>query len=57
MLECKVDQEERGSQDDGGDHDEESGALQLRPGRPRRLLGELGERLFAVIDKLLHLYI
>ena len=56
MLECKVDQEERGSQDDGGDHDEESGALQLCPSRPSHLLGELDVRFFTIVNELSHLF-
>lgn len=43
MLECKVDQEEGDRKDNGGDHDEESVALQLRPSRPRYLLGKLDD--------------
>ena len=56
-LESVVDHPEHDSQEDGRDDDEESGALQLRPGRPRRLLSKFGEGLLAVIDKLSHLYI
>ena len=56
-LESEIDHPKHGSQDDGRDNDEDGGALQLRPRRPSRLLGELGERLFAVIDKLSHLHI
>ena len=57
MLESKVYEPQGGCQDDGRDNDEERGALKLGPGRPGGLLGKLGERLFAVIDKLSHLYI
>ena len=56
-LESEIDHPEHQGEDDGRDNDEQSGALKFRPRRPSRLLGELGERLFAVIDKLSHLYI
>ena len=56
MLESIVYDPEGGCQDDGGDHHQEGRALQLLPGRPGGLLGELYIRLFQVVDKLSHLY-
>ena len=57
MLESEVYNPQKRSQDNRGDQDEDCRTLQFLPGRPSGLLGELYERLFAVIDKLLHLYI
>ncbi len=57
MLESEVYNPQKRSQDNRGDQDEDCRTLQFLPGRPGGLLGELYERLFAVIDKLLHLYI
>ena len=56
-LESEVDNPEKSGQQDSCGYDQKCGALQLRPTWPSRLLGQLYERLFEVIDKLSHLYI
>ena len=56
MLESVVYEPKRSRQDDRRDHHEEGRALQLLPGRPGSLLGELDIGLFQIVDKLSHLY-
>ena len=56
MLESVVDDPEDRSEDDGGDHHQDRGVLELLPGRPGGLLGQLDPRLFHVVCKLTHLY-
>ena len=50
MLESKVDHEQQHRQEHGRNQDQQGGTLQFLPGRPRRLLGELGEGLFEVVN-------
>ena len=57
MLESEVDYEEHQGKEHGDDHDQESCALQLVPGRPCNLLGEFHVGLFAIVNELSHLCI
>ena len=57
MLESEVDYEEHQSKEHGDDHDKQSRALKLVPGRPRDLLGEFHVGLFAIVYELSHLCI
>ena len=57
MLESEVDHEEYQSENHSHDHDQESGALKLAPGRPSDLLGEFHIGLFAIVNELSHLCI
>ena len=57
MLENEVDYEEYQRKDHGSDHNKESRALQLVPGRPGDLLGEFHVGLFAIVNELSHLCI
>ena len=56
MLEDEVDNPQRKREDHSGDHHEKGRTLQLLPGRPSGLLGELYEALFQIVNKLSHLY-
>ena len=55
MLESKVDQEDDNSKDQRGHEDEECRILQLLPGGPGHLLGELLSTLFQIVNELSHL--
>ena len=55
MLESKVDQEDDNSQDQRGHQDEECRILQLLPGGPGDLFGQLRVGLFKIVNELSHL--
>ena len=55
MLESKVNQEDDDSQDQRGDQDEKGRTLQLLPGGPGDLLGQLLIGLFKIVNELSHL--
>jgi hypothetical protein len=57
MLESEVDYEENQSKKNSHDHDQQSRALKLVPGRPGDLLGEFHVGLFAIVNELSHLCI
>jgi hypothetical protein len=56
MLESIINYKEEGSDDDGSDHDKQSGALKLLPSGPRHLLCQLGVGFLAIVNELSHLY-
>ena len=56
MLEYIVYNKEEDSDDDGSDHDKQSGALKLLPSGPRHLLCQLGVGFLAIVNELSHLY-
>ena len=55
MLESKVNQEDNHSKDQRGNQDEECRTLQLLPGGPSNLLGQLLIRLLKIVNELSHL--
>ena len=55
MLESKVDQEDHKGKDDRGHQYEQRRTLQLLPGGPGHLLGELLSTLFQIVNELSHL--
>jgi len=57
MLESEIDYEEPDREDQRGDHDEQCRTLQLVPGRPSDLLGQLDVTLFQIVNELSHLCI
>ena len=56
MLESIINYKEEDSDDDGSDHDKQSGALKLLPSGPRHLLCQLGVGFLAIDNELSHLY-
>ena len=55
MLESKVNQEDDNSEDQRGNQDEKGRTLQLLPGGPGDLLGQLQIGLFQIVNNLTHL--
>ena len=55
MLESKVNEEDDDSKDQRGHQDEKSRTLQLLPGGPGNLLGQLHIGLFKIVNELTHL--
>ena len=55
MLESKVDQENHNGEDQRGHQDKQRGILQLLPGGPGDLLGQLLIGLFKIVNELSHL--
>jgi len=55
MLESKVNQEDDNSEDQRGNQDEKGRTLQLLPGGPSDLLGQLQIGLFQIVNNLTHL--
>ena len=55
MLESKVDQEDNQCEDDRGHQDQQCRILQLFPGGPGHLLGELLSTLLQIVYELSHL--
>ena len=55
MLESKVNQENHDGKDQRGDQYEQRRILQLLPGGPGDLLGELLSGLFQIVNELSHL--
>lgn len=55
MLESKVNQEDDHSEDQRGNQDEKGRVLQLLPGGPGDLLGQLQIGLFQIVNNLTHL--
>ena len=55
MLESKVNEENDDSKDQRGYQDEQCRILQLLPGRPGDLLGQLQIGLFKIVNELSHL--
>lgn len=55
MLESKVNQEDNHSEDQRGNQDEKGRVLQLLPGGPGDLLGQLQIGLFQIVNNLTHL--
>ena len=55
MLESKVNQEDDNREDQRGDQDEKGRTLQLLPGGPGDLFGQLQIGLFQIVNNLTHL--
>ena len=55
MLESEIHDEDDHGEDERGNEDQDRRVLQLRPSRPRHLLGQFRVGLFQVVNELSHL--